>query len=72
MVRPKRKITKEKIKRPKEKIKEVDITKKIEKAFETCDKDSILRDAKDFGLFKYNKKYRQWEIIIPLDEYEKI
>lgn len=39
---------------------------------EAIKKASVIKRAKEFGLFKYNKKYRQWEIIIPVNEYEKI
>lgn len=64
--RKKRVITPEKIE------KSVEVKKKVKKAILTYDKDKVIKLAKDTGLFKYNKKYRQWEIIIPLEEYEKI
>jgi len=76
MIKRKRKITKEKIKKPKtklkEKFKEVKVQERVEKALESYDKDKVLRNAKVLKLFKHNKKYRQYEIIISLEEYEKI
>lgn len=35
-------------------------------------KEKLLKEAKDLGLFQYNKMYKQYEIIIPANEYEKI
>ena len=67
MAKRKRKITKEEVGK-----REVKIEKAIEKVKETYDKDKIIKKAKNMGLFSYNKKYRQYEIIIPLEEYEKI
>lgn len=63
----KRKIIVEKISKKKVKIKT-----EIKKAVESYDRNKILKNAKTIGLFSYNKMYRQYEIIIPLEEYEKI
>ena len=35
-------------------------------------KKDILKDAKDLGLFKKNKKYKTHDIILSHDEYNKL
>ena len=35
-------------------------------------KKDILKDAKDLGLFKKNKKYKTHDIILSQDEYDKL
>ncbi len=63
--RRKKIITPEKVDKP------VKVKKEIEEAV-LNNKDEILKQAKNAGLFKYNKMYRRWEIIILLEEYDKI
>ncbi len=63
--RKKRVITPEKIE------KSADVKKEIKEAV-LFDKDKILKQAKEAGLFKHNKMYGKWEIIISAEEYEKI
>jgi len=38
----------------------------------TLDKNEVLRQAKNLGLFNKNKKYKTYDIILTQDEYEKI
>ena len=35
-------------------------------------KGDVLKEAKRLDLFVYNKAYRQYEIIVPVSDYEKI
>jgi len=34
--------------------------------------EKLLKEAKRLGLFKHNKKYRQYEIIVPVHEYREL
>ena len=43
-----------------------------QKAKKQSTKKEVLKKAKDAGLFQYNKMYKQYEIIITTNEYEKI
>ena len=52
-----------------EEIKTVITKQKEEKK---SNKEKILQQAKNLGLFSYNKMYKQYEIIILVNEYEKI
>ena len=46
--------------------------KETEKSTKKVDEKKVLKLAKKLGMFKYNKYYRQYEIIIPIEEYEKL
>lgn len=35
-------------------------------------KEDVLKNAKVVGVFNYNKKFKQYEIILSIDEYEKL
>lgn len=36
------------------------------------DKLGVLKRAKELGMFTKNKAYRQYEIIVPINDYEKL
>ena len=46
--------------------------KEAKKSTEKVDEKKVLKLAKKLGIFRYNKYYRQYEIIVPIEEYEKL